>query len=522
MNDSYSHMLIARRVFDNLTPGIAQLGGIWLPLPHLLMMPFIWNDYLWQTGLAGSFSTMPCYVFAAIYLFLAARRLTHNSRASFVGTLLFVLNPNILYLQTTPLGELVYIATLTMASYYFLAWAQEEKLNYLILSAASTFLATLTRYDGWAIFIVFLICIPLIGAIKGQNRSLIEANSLLFGILGGLGIVLWILWNTIIFHDPLYFQHSEFSSQAQQKTLPTQLQYLHTKILITYHELWQSIHSYSLDAIYNVGLILFTLALIAVIIFFFRRRVTSEMVAASIFLVPFPFYVFALYTAQAVIFVPGAAPAHAPVNITFYNVRYGVEIVAPAAVFIATLANWQRVRHFLKERGQLIFQLILSLTIIVQTFIIAYGGIITLQDSQYGLDCALLHPVVVYLVQHYDGGRIMEDTFTSTTSLPSEVGVDFKDIVYEGSGDLWKQALQDPSSEVSWILANPTNAGDLVAQHIDVTNQQFLSEFTPVVQQGDGLILFHHNGLRPLPTKSITPGLLTAHRLCNIGKFLPL
>ncbi len=38
MNDSYSHMLIARRVFDNLTPGITQLGGIWLPLPHILII----------------------------------------------------------------------------------------------------------------------------------------------------------------------------------------------------------------------------------------------------------------------------------------------------------------------------------------------------------------------------------------------------------------------------------------------------------------------------------------------------
>ena len=55
-DDSISHLRIARRVFDNTTPGLAQLGGVWLPLPHVLMLPFIWNDYLWRTGLAGSFS----------------------------------------------------------------------------------------------------------------------------------------------------------------------------------------------------------------------------------------------------------------------------------------------------------------------------------------------------------------------------------------------------------------------------------------------------------------------------------
>src|SRR5579859_1435088 len=101
LGDTYAHMLIARRLFDNSTPGLAQLGGIWLPLPHLLMLPFIWNDYLWHTGLAGSFVAMPCYVISTIYIFRAARRLTHNSRASFVGTLVFLLNPNILYLQST-------------------------------------------------------------------------------------------------------------------------------------------------------------------------------------------------------------------------------------------------------------------------------------------------------------------------------------------------------------------------------------------------------------------------------------
>ncbi len=119
LGDTYAHMLIARRLFDNATPGLAQLGGIWLPLPHLLMVPFIWNDYLWHTGLAGSFVAMPCYVISAIYVFLAARRLTQNSCASFVGTLVFLLNPNILYLQSTPLSELVLIVTMTMACYYF-------------------------------------------------------------------------------------------------------------------------------------------------------------------------------------------------------------------------------------------------------------------------------------------------------------------------------------------------------------------------------------------------------------------
>src|SRR2546422_7574438 len=111
IGDTYSHLLIARRLFDNLTPGVAQLGGIWLPLPHLLMLPFIWNDYLWHTGLAGSAVGMGCYMVTAIYIFLTVKRLTKSSCASFIGSIVFILNPNILYLQSTPLTEPVCWAT---------------------------------------------------------------------------------------------------------------------------------------------------------------------------------------------------------------------------------------------------------------------------------------------------------------------------------------------------------------------------------------------------------------------------
>src|ERR1035441_8585290 len=52
--DASAHLDIARRVVDSLTPGLAQLSSVWLPLPHILMLPFIWNNYLWHTGIAGS------------------------------------------------------------------------------------------------------------------------------------------------------------------------------------------------------------------------------------------------------------------------------------------------------------------------------------------------------------------------------------------------------------------------------------------------------------------------------------
>ena len=41
--DSISRLNIARKVVDNITPGLAQLGNVWLPLPQIVLLPFIWS-----------------------------------------------------------------------------------------------------------------------------------------------------------------------------------------------------------------------------------------------------------------------------------------------------------------------------------------------------------------------------------------------------------------------------------------------------------------------------------------------
>ena len=66
--DAESHLNIAKRVVDSLTPGFAQLGGIWLPLPHIFLIPFVYFDWLWRTGLAGSIVSGIAFIISAIYI----------------------------------------------------------------------------------------------------------------------------------------------------------------------------------------------------------------------------------------------------------------------------------------------------------------------------------------------------------------------------------------------------------------------------------------------------------------------
>src|SRR5450755_474754 len=71
--DAIAHINIARRVFDSKTPGLLQLGTVWLPLPHLLMIPFLISNEMWQRGVGGSIPSMAAYVFGVIGMFRLMR-----------------------------------------------------------------------------------------------------------------------------------------------------------------------------------------------------------------------------------------------------------------------------------------------------------------------------------------------------------------------------------------------------------------------------------------------------------------
>src|SRR5438132_11279231 len=68
-NDAQIRELIARRVVASRTPGLAQLGVTWLPLNSILMLPLIWNDALFRSGLASSLPSMAAFVIGTLYMY---------------------------------------------------------------------------------------------------------------------------------------------------------------------------------------------------------------------------------------------------------------------------------------------------------------------------------------------------------------------------------------------------------------------------------------------------------------------
>src|SRR5947209_19160166 len=79
--DAVAHINIARRVFDSQTPGLLQLGTVWLPLPHLLMVSLIVNKWMWQAGVGGSLPSMIAFVFGVVGIFRLTRVLAEDRDA---------------------------------------------------------------------------------------------------------------------------------------------------------------------------------------------------------------------------------------------------------------------------------------------------------------------------------------------------------------------------------------------------------------------------------------------------------
>ena len=109
--DAVAHINIARRVVDNRhpLPALGQLGTVWLPLQHIAMLPFVWNDALWRSGIAGAIPGMVAYVLGTLAIFRLVS-VRAGELAAYVAAAIYALNPNLLYLQTTAMNEPIFLA----------------------------------------------------------------------------------------------------------------------------------------------------------------------------------------------------------------------------------------------------------------------------------------------------------------------------------------------------------------------------------------------------------------------------
>ena len=113
--DAVAHLYIARRILDSRNPGFRQLGSVWLPLPHILLLPFVQLNAWWQSGLAAAWVSIPSYVLGCAGLYRLAR-VWLTMPVAIVAVAFFAFNPGLLYMSTTAMTEPLFLAEMIWAT----------------------------------------------------------------------------------------------------------------------------------------------------------------------------------------------------------------------------------------------------------------------------------------------------------------------------------------------------------------------------------------------------------------------
>lgn len=446
-NDARSHLDIGRRVVEGLKPGLAQLGSVWLPLPHVLMIPTVWNDFFWHTGLSGAIQSMISFVATGLLIMAFLRHLKVGIFGQLVGLLAFVFNLNILYLQSTAMTELLLIATMLASSYELLRWYTQENLVYLIRTAFWIMLATLIRYDGW--FLLFhATVLVLLYAWKRYGIKKVEGMFFFFTTFAGVGVVLWLLWNLMIFNDPLYFALGPYSAHSQQEQIEA------AGLLPTKGNMFLSIYVYLVATIYNVGIFPMILALLGILYFVFDKTIGLRAKLASTTLIaPFIFNVLALFLGHSVLFLPEI------IGDGWFNIRYGIMILPAVAIGIGYLV------HRLKS----LRWVILSLLLFVTFFSFTSWDAVTIDDAKAGSSQKNVSEVSGWLWENTkDEKGFILISAASHDAIIFSSGLPMIRFIHEGTGKYWENATTMPDRWARWIIMR-TN--DLTDQTFKLTNE---------------------------------------------------
>jgi len=120
--DARGHLVVARRIVDSITPGWQQIGAVWLPLPHLLNALPVQIDLFYRTGASAVAISIASFAVAAGSIAWLVLATTRSSLVALAATAVFALNPNVIYLQSTPMTEPLLLATTTASVALLLAW----------------------------------------------------------------------------------------------------------------------------------------------------------------------------------------------------------------------------------------------------------------------------------------------------------------------------------------------------------------------------------------------------------------
>lgn len=481
--DAVAHINIARRVFDSQTPGLLQLGTVWLPLPHLLMIPFIVSRWMWHTGVGGSIPSLVAFILSVAGLFRLVRGTLSGDAAptlaarlvAWGAVLIYAANPNLIYLQSTAMTEALYLAWFIWALVYFSEFTREIRLSGEEVGLASRSLlkcglclagGCLTRYDGWFLAGVLWLAALAVTVKHGRKSSGLRRGFVRFTIVAAAAPLLWLAYNGIVYRNPLQFANGPYSAKGIEERTASPEYPTHPGA----NDLPEAASFFLKSAEMNSApgnwgrfWLAFALLGTAVVVILERRYW-----ALLLLWVPLPFYMLSIAHGGVPIFLPIWWPH------SYYNVRYGVQLLPVFAVFVP-LAAYALARIFSNTK----YRTAVACGLVLLTGV-SYGFVwrdkpISFQEAWVNsrTRIALEKQIAIFL-------EIEPSNSVFLMYLGDHVGafqtadIPLRRVIYAGNhrtwmqprdpDGLWERALANPGKYVDYVIAL---AGDPVSEQVN-------------------------------------------------------
>ena len=428
--------MVARRVIDSLTPGWKQIGAVWLPLPHLIQILPTQVDVLYRTGAFGSFVSIVSFAVTTWAVARLVMVMTGSALATATAAVLFIANPNLLYLQSTPMTEPLMLASVFVVLLWLYEWV--ERVGPVDSSAVplrlgvALFAAAWTRYEAWLIVAGALLA--AFCTLLRQGTTFRRAAPLVLRLAAWptAAVVLFVLNSRITTGQWLV-------TGGFYEVDPT----YHGLILKSLIAVWWGTHRLS-------GYVVETVALAAAV--WLVMRALSERSAAGR-LIP------------AALFGAGALPFYGFFEGHPFRVRYMVVLAAACALMCG--AGVALLRHRVAAVALAAFVITASLVESPPWSLHAP----MIEEAQWDVPRTVeRHAVTDCLRGRYHNEKILASMGSLAHYMQelSTEGFRIADFIHEGNGSLWDLALATgPAPHAGWmIVEEQSEGGDLLARRV--------------------------------------------------------
>ncbi len=507
--DAVAHINIARRLFDSRTPGLLQLGTVWLPLPHLTAAPLLLSEWAWRSGAGGALVSMAAYVAGAIGIFRLVRdglaRLdaeTGPARlAAWLAAVVYAANPNLLYLQATAMTESLSLALLIWATVFLAEYAaqlRESEIDAarprrsLIRCGLVLAAGMLTRYDFWfagaafgvAAFAAVLAHVHSAGCPWWRIPDSWRRPLAAFVLIGAAGPLLWLAYNSQAYGNPLEFATGPYSARA--------IEARSAHAGSPHYPGWQSpavAASYFVkSAKLNLGewrsnSTWFPVAVLGVLLLLLRA---GSLWPWLLLWAPLPFYALSIAYGGVPIFLPVWWP------FSYYNVRYGIQLLPAVAVFIAVAfyfgLTWMRSPRWRWGLTAAAFSLV------VVAYVQASLAVpVSLREAQVNSRArVVLERALAYRLKQLPSSATFLMYVGEHSGALQRAGIPFRRTMNEGNKPEFNWSLITPGADADYVIGA---AGDPVAAAV-AANSRGLTRVSSLSAPGQGTVVIYRSDRR--------------------------